>query len=62
MKFMEKYIKLKNLVKHWGLKNIKTKNNLAGWQKISAEFQWTDDDPGIQLNNYTDCLLKRLMH
>ena len=30
--------------------------------KGSAEFQWTDDDPGIQLNNYSDCLLQRLMH
>ena len=31
-------------------------------EKSSLEFQWTDDDPEIQLNNYTDCLLKRLMH
>ena len=31
-------------------------------EKSSLEFQWTDDDPGIQLNNYADCLLKRLMH
>ena len=31
-------------------------------EKSSLEFHWTDDDPEIQLNNYTDCLLKRLMH
>ena len=29
--------------------------------KKSPEFQWTDDDPEIQLNNCTDCLLKRLL-
>ena len=27
--------------------------------KSSPEFQWTDDDPGIQLNNHADCLLKK---
>ena len=30
--------------------------------KIYPEFQWTDDDPVIQLNNHTDCSLKRLLH
>ena len=30
--------------------------------KSSPESQWTDDDPGIQLNNYADCLLKKLIH
>ena len=30
--------------------------------KSSPEFKWTDNDPVIQLNNYADCLLKRLLH
>ena len=30
--------------------------------KSSPEFQWIDDDPVIQQNKYTDCLLKRLLH
>ena len=65
MKFVGKYIKLRSIVKQWDLKNIKTKNILAKNKMLgkgSAEFQWTGDDPGIQPNNYTDCLLKRLMH
>ena len=43
----------------WGLKKITTKNNFTDWLtkikisgKISPEFQWTDDVPVIQLNNY----------
>ena len=34
MKFMEKIIKLRSIVKMRGLKNIKTKNILAEWRKI----------------------------
>ena len=30
--------------------------------KSSPEFQWTDDDTVIHLNNYTEFLLKRLLH
>ena len=30
--------------------------------KSYPEFQWTGDDSEIQLKNYTDCLLKRLLH
>ena len=37
-----------------------TKNKMPG--KSSPEFQWTADDAVIQLNNYDDCLLKRLLH
>ena len=68
MKFMEKYIKSRSIVKKWGLKNIKTKKYSCWLTKIkmsgksSPELQWTGDDPEIQLKNYTDCLLKRLLH
>ena len=37
-----------------------TKSKMTG--KSSPEFQCTDDDPLSQLNNYVDCLLKRLLH
>ena len=36
------------------------KNKMSG--KSSPEFQWTDNDPVIQLNNYANCLLKRFLH
>ena len=37
MKFAEKNIKLRSIVKQWGLKNIKTKNILADWPKIKCQ-------------------------
>ena len=63
MNFFEKYIKLRSITKmwgqKWGLKKITTKNNFTDWLtkikmsgKISPEFQWTDDDLVIELNNY----------
>ena len=53
MKFIEKYIELRSIVTKCGLKKTKTKNILADWgklkcqEKVSPEFQWTDDE--IQL-------------
>ena len=50
MKLLEKYIKLRSIVKKLGLKKIKTKNILADCRKLkmsgksSLEFQWTDND------------------
>ena len=37
MKFVEKYIELRSIVKKWGLKKIKTKNILAGWGKLKCQ-------------------------
>ena len=34
MKCLEKYIKLRCIVKKWGLKNSKTQNILAEWRKL----------------------------
>ena len=50
MKLLEKYIKLRGIVKKLGLKKIKTKNILADCRKLKCQekvFQWTDND--IQL-------------
>ena len=54
MKLLEKYIKLRRIVKKLGLTKIKTKNILADWKikmsgKSSPEFQWTDDDTRLLL-------------
>ena len=39
MKFIEKYIKLRSIVRKWGLKKIKTKNIPADWQKLISMTQ-----------------------
>ena len=58
MKFVEKYIELRSIVKKWGLKKIKTKNILADWGKlkhrekfsrISVDWRWNPATIGSHL-------------
>ena len=47
MKFMEKYIKSRSIVKKWGLKNIKTKNILADWRKLKCQEKVIQNFSGL---------------
>ena len=49
IKFMEKYIKLRSIVKQWGLKNIKTKNFLADGRKIKWQRKVLQNFSGLMM-------------
>ena len=49
MKFMEKYIKLRSIVKKWGLKNIKTKNILADRRKVKCQENTLQNFSGLTM-------------
>ena len=51
MKFIEKYIELRSIVKKWGLKKIKTKNILADWGKLNCQEKVLRNFSGLTMKS-----------